>query len=175
MSKEPKLLTPGGGGSEALAPLILAAARRLARSWSAIPGLYGYRVERSWPPLLQDVTLTELYRLQGWEHAIPGITPGERLLLDHLGLAAVTATVTVPAPSENEPRLKPETKHEPRLEPEVEIVARAAEVIGSRDLDRWMDTEVPSLGGRKPRHLLGTPEGRAEVEQVLTKIDHGVF
>jgi len=40
---------------------------------------------------------------------------------------------------------------------------------------RWLETEVPSLGGRTPLSLIADAEGMAEVEDVLGAIEHGTW
>jgi uncharacterized protein (DUF2384 family) len=58
---------------------------------------------------------------------------------------------------------------------EVELVQRAAEVLGSQQVAAWMQSNVPSLGGETPYRLMQTPEGRCQVERVLLMIEHGVY
>ena len=56
------------------------------------------------------------------------------------------------------------------------IVERATEVIGDKEKAlRWMGTPVRALNYSTPVSLLGTEAGRAAVEQVLGRIEHGVF
>lgn len=40
-------------------------------------------------------------------------------------------------------------------------------------LARWLAKPQPSLGGRRPKDLLGTPSGLAAVERVLGAIQSG--
>jgi hypothetical protein len=35
---------------------------------------------------------------------------------------------------------------------------------------RWVDEEIPALGGRTPREAVGDPVGREEVEQLLASM-----
>lgn len=58
---------------------------------------------------------------------------------------------------------------------EVAMVRRAAEVLGINHLGRWLQSEIPSLGNQTPYTLLGTSEGRRQVERLLLKIEHGVY
>ena len=60
-------------------------------------------------------------------------------------------------------------------QPEIESVQRAADVLGSERVAAWMQKSIPSLGGRTPYSLLGTEEGRKQVDAVLGRIEHGVY
>ncbi len=52
----------------------------------------------------------------------------------------------------------------------------ADKVFGTCDrADRWMASEIWSLGGRRPVDLLGTEEGVSEVLNLLGCIEHGLF
>src|SRR3982751_6191905 len=59
-------------------------------------------------------------------------------------------------------------------DPEVELVKRAAEILGVEQMVRWMKLRIPSLNYHTPLSLMATPEGRAEVERALGRIEHGV-
>jgi uncharacterized protein (DUF2384 family) len=58
---------------------------------------------------------------------------------------------------------------------EVEVVRRAAEVLGIDRVAGWMRTRIPSLGNQTPYALIQTEDGRKQVERVLLKIEHGVY
>lgn len=56
------------------------------------------------------------------------------------------------------------------------ILAKAADVLGSmEEAERWMRTPAVSLEQRTPLELLGTPAGISLVEDLLTRIDYGVY
>lgn len=56
------------------------------------------------------------------------------------------------------------------------IVMRAAEILGSQEeASHWLDNPNGALGGRTPLELLGTDLGRRQVEDVLGRIEHGVY
>jgi putative toxin-antitoxin system antitoxin component (TIGR02293 family) len=58
----------------------------------------------------------------------------------------------------------------------VEIVARAIEVFGDRTKAlRWLRTPIPSLGDRTPEEMLECDGGIEQVEEVLGRIEHGVW
>jgi hypothetical protein len=59
--------------------------------------------------------------------------------------------------------------------PQVELVRRASDVIGPERFAAWLQTPVPSLNGQTPYSLLGSPEGREQVETVLGRIENGVY
>ena len=64
---------------------------------------------------------------------------------------------------------------EAREDAEVELINRAAHVLGANEVARWMNTRVPSLNGQTPLSLMGTEQGRKQVETVLGRIEHGIF
>ncbi len=56
------------------------------------------------------------------------------------------------------------------------IAATAVEVLGSRDkAARWLHRSNRALGGDCPLELLDTDLGSRQVEEVLGRIEHGVF
>jgi putative toxin-antitoxin system antitoxin component (TIGR02293 family) len=56
------------------------------------------------------------------------------------------------------------------------VVARAAEVFGSDErAGAWLRGSVRALGGVRPLDLLDTDLGAQQVEQVLGRIEHGVY
>jgi hypothetical protein len=62
-----------------------------------------------------------------------------------------------------------------RQDAEVELIKRAAHVLGANEVARWMNTDVPSLNGQTPLSLMTTEEGRKQVETILGRIEHGIF
>lgn len=58
---------------------------------------------------------------------------------------------------------------------EVDLVRRATDVLGMDHVARWMKSSIPSLNNQSPYVLMQTAEGRAQVERVLLKIEHGVY
>jgi uncharacterized protein (DUF2384 family) len=67
-----------------------------------------------------------------------------------------------------------ESKRQPS--PEVELIKKGLQVAGSPErLIEWMQTPVPSLNGQTPYSLMGTEEGRKQVETALVRIEHGVY
>ena len=71
-------------------------------------------------------------------------------------------------------RLKPnESERVARL---MRVIARAADVLESEDHARqWLRRPLKVLGGRTPLELTATEPGAREVEQVLGRLEHGVF
>jgi putative toxin-antitoxin system antitoxin component (TIGR02293 family) len=56
------------------------------------------------------------------------------------------------------------------------VLRQAFEVWGSRAAaNEWLHSPVRALGGKIPMELLGTPEGRCWVSEVLLKIENGDF
>ncbi len=75
-------------------------------------------------------------------------------------------------------------KRERRLEPGesdrlfrlARLAARGVEVLGSAEkVARWLKAANRALGGRTPLALCDTDLGVRQVEQVLGRIEHGVF
>jgi putative toxin-antitoxin system antitoxin component (TIGR02293 family) len=63
-----------------------------------------------------------------------------------------------------------------RLARIVRVSARAAETFGDEDNARgWLRDANGALGGATPLSLLRTGEGAVLVEQILGRIDHGIF
>jgi uncharacterized protein (DUF2384 family) len=60
--------------------------------------------------------------------------------------------------------------------PIVEVTARAMEVFGTREKAlRWLNNPVRSLGDQTPLSLLNTPEGVAQVQDTIGRVEHGVW
>lgn len=58
----------------------------------------------------------------------------------------------------------------------VRIAVQAAEVLGGREeASRWLHAPSRALGGQTPLELLDTDLGSRQVEDVLGRIEHGVF
>jgi len=56
------------------------------------------------------------------------------------------------------------------------IVAQAVEVLGDGEkATRWLRRSNRALGGAEPLQLLDTDAGTRRVEQVLGRVEHGVF
>jgi putative toxin-antitoxin system antitoxin component (TIGR02293 family) len=58
----------------------------------------------------------------------------------------------------------------------IAISARAGEVFANQEKAvHWLQTPNPSLAGRTPLEAAVSDDGYQEVEDVLTRIEHGVF
>lgn len=56
------------------------------------------------------------------------------------------------------------------------VLAKATEVLGTQDAaERWLSRPALALDGQRPIELLSTPVGAQLVEQLLGRIDHGVY
>jgi putative toxin-antitoxin system antitoxin component (TIGR02293 family) len=82
------------------------------------------------------------------------------------------------------PRTLARRKQERRLRPAesdrlfrlARLAAQAAQVLGSEDkASRWLHTPNRALGGEAPLTLLDTDLGARQVEDVLGRIEHGVY
>ncbi len=57
-----------------------------------------------------------------------------------------------------------------------EIVAKATSVLGSRrEAEGWLARPATALEQRRPLDLLATPEGRRLVEELLERMEYGVY
>lgn len=71
-------------------------------------------------------------------------------------------------------RLTPEQSD--RLARVVRVIARAEEALGDEDkAARWLRKSNRGLAGRRPIELLDSDVGARMVEQLLTRIEHGVY
>jgi putative toxin-antitoxin system antitoxin component (TIGR02293 family) len=58
----------------------------------------------------------------------------------------------------------------------ISISARAGEVFANREKAmHWLQTPNPSLAGRMPLEAATNDDGYQEVEDILTRIEHGVL
>jgi putative toxin-antitoxin system antitoxin component (TIGR02293 family) len=82
------------------------------------------------------------------------------------------------------PRTLARRKQERRLRPAesdrlfrlARLAAQAVEVLGSEDkASRWLHTPNRALGGEAPLTLLDTDLGARQVEDLLGRIEHGVY
>ena len=82
------------------------------------------------------------------------------------------------------PRTLARRKQERRLHPGesdrlfrlVRIAAQASEVLGGEEkAGRWLHAPNRALGGKPPLELLDTDLGSRQVEEVLGRIEHGVY
>jgi len=75
---------------------------------------------------------------------------------------------------EKRQRLTPEQSD--RLARVVRVIARAEEALGDEDkAARWLRKPNRGLAGRHPIELLDSDVGARMVEQLLTRIEHGVY
>ncbi|HEY3742215.1 MAG TPA: MbcA/ParS/Xre antitoxin family protein [Bryobacteraceae bacterium] len=58
----------------------------------------------------------------------------------------------------------------------VTVVARAIEVFGTRDkaID-WLRTPLPALSHRTPISIMNTTTGVEQIQDVLGRIEHGIW
>jgi len=57
----------------------------------------------------------------------------------------------------------------------VRIATQATDVLGDENGKRWLHTPNRALGGQSPLDLLDTDLGARQVEEVLGRIEHGVY
>lgn len=57
-----------------------------------------------------------------------------------------------------------------------ELYTRAEEVVGDEDLAKqWMQTSRDAFGGKTPLEMASSELGAREVEDLLGRVEHGVF
>jgi putative toxin-antitoxin system antitoxin component (TIGR02293 family) len=65
---------------------------------------------------------------------------------------------------------------ETTLDPVINITARAIEVLGTREKAlNWLRSPVRALGDVAPVSLLSTDDGITQIEDVLGRIEHGLW
>jgi putative toxin-antitoxin system antitoxin component (TIGR02293 family) len=73
------------------------------------------------------------------------------------------------------PHGTPETEPDFSVLPRV-LMAHALDTFGDeRKARSWLTTPNPVLDDREPFDLAQTPEGARRVEEILTRIDYGIF
>jgi len=88
--------------------------------------------------------------------------------------SALDLAPPTPARRAKERRLRPADSD--RLFRLVRIVVETADVLGSEEkASRWLQAPNRALGGQTPLSLLDTDPGAQQVEEVLGRIEHGVF
>ena len=91
----------------------------------------------------------------------------------------LSAALGLPTPRTLRRRKKPnrlEPGESDRLVRTARIIARAIDVFGSREkAASWLDRPNRALGGEKPLSLLDTEIGAGQIEDVLGRMEHGVF
>ena len=56
------------------------------------------------------------------------------------------------------------------------LMAHALDTFGDdRKAKSWLSTPNPALDNQEPIRLVGTAEGVRQVDEVLTRIDYGIF
>ena len=93
---------------------------------------------------------------------------------------AIAPTINHPNPESTdeyqEDTMNTSLSNDAQSQPELEIVARALAIIGSpKQLSRWMNTCIPALHGQTPYSLINSEGGRKQVEEVLGRIEHGIY
>ena len=121
-----------------------------------------------WPALLRAVDRGLPY--SSYEHLRENAGLAESELLEWIKIA---------------PRTADRRKQQGRFEPdESDRLLRAARILGKAlelfegDRDEavnWLMTEQPAFGGGIPLHLARTELGAREVENLIGRLEHGVF
>lgn len=96
----------------------------------------------------------------------------------HLSREELSEALQVPmrtlARRKKDRRLKPDESD--RLARLARVAAQAIEVLGDEErATSWLRTSNRALGGSTPLNLLDTDLGARQVEEVLGRIEHGVF
>jgi len=95
----------------------------------------------------------------------------------HFGREALSAALTLPMRTlmrRKEGRLRPDESD--RLVRLARIAAQAVEVLGTTEkASQWLQRPNRALGGETPLSLLDTDLGSRQVEEVLQRIELGVY
>jgi putative toxin-antitoxin system antitoxin component (TIGR02293 family) len=97
-----------------------------------------------------------------------------------IGLPPLQLTALLGIPNRTMARRKTEQQLTPQESDRLFRLARSfaqvVEVLGSRDKARvWLRTPNRALGGEIPLDLLDTEIGSRQVEEVLFRLEHGIF
>jgi putative toxin-antitoxin system antitoxin component (TIGR02293 family) len=100
--------------------------------------------------------------------------------VEHCGAQQAEITQVLQIPKRTLLRRKKEDRLLPaesdRLFRLARVVAHAIDVLESEEAaQRWLKKPNRALGGQVPLHLLDTDAGAGQVDDVLTRIDYGVF
>lgn len=101
-------------------------------------------------------------------------------VMEHFGLKREEVSWALDLPLRTLARRKQEKRLSPgesdRLFRVVRIAVQAAEILGGREqASRWLHAPNRALGGQTPLELLDTDLGSRQVEDVLGRIEHGVY
>ena len=101
-------------------------------------------------------------------------------VMEQFGLKREEVSWALDLPLRTLARRKQERRLSPgesdRLFRVVRIAVQAAEVLGGREeASRWLHAGNRALGGQAPLELLDTDLGSRQVEDVLGRIEHGVY
>ena len=100
--------------------------------------------------------------------------------MEQFGLKREEVCWALSLPSRTLARRKQERRLSPgesdRLFRVVRIAVQASEVLGGKEpASRWLHTPNRALGGQMPLELLDTDPGSRHVEEILGRIEHGVY
>ena len=101
-------------------------------------------------------------------------------VMERFGLKREEVSWALDLPLRTLARRKQERRLSPgesdRLFRVVRIAVQAAEILGGREeASRWLHAPNRALGGQTPLELLDTDLGSRQVEDVLGRIEHGVY
>ncbi|HEX3131777.1 MAG TPA: antitoxin Xre/MbcA/ParS toxin-binding domain-containing protein [Thermoanaerobaculia bacterium] len=101
-------------------------------------------------------------------------------VMEQFGLKREEVSWALDLPSRTLARRKQEKRLGPaesdRLFRVVRIAVHASEVLGGKEqASRWLHTPNRALGGQMPLQLLDTDLGSRQVEEILGRIEHGVY
>jgi putative toxin-antitoxin system antitoxin component (TIGR02293 family) len=101
-------------------------------------------------------------------------------VMERFGLKREEVSWALDLPSRTLARRKQEKRLSPgesdRLFRVARIAVRAAEVLGGQErASQWLHASNRALGGQAPVELLDTDLGSRQVEDVLGRIEHGIF
>lgn len=89
---------------------------------------------------------------------------------------ALALDLSPPTPAERKKSRRLRPADSDRLFRLVRVLAETVDVLGSDEkASRWLQAPNRALGGQTPLSLLDTDPGTQQVEEILGRIEHGVF
>lgn len=100
-------------------------------------------------------------------------------VMDRFGLSREEISWALDLPPRTLARRKQEKKlrrdESDRLFRLVRVAAQATDILGEENGKRWLHTPNRALGGNRPLELLDTDLGSRQVEEVLGRIEFGIY
>ena len=157
-----------------MGPLAMSAtALTAARPAGPIPALLGLPRQPARTPFAVHDTLLAGLPASALRHAVEHVA----VLRDQRHFEGVMAmSLRTYQRLKDDPERRLDVEASGRLWRFAEILVRAIDLLGSQEeAERWLLAPAVGLEQRRPIDLMATPTGTALVEQLLDRIDHGIY